>query len=225
MLELQFKPIALLSVLSIAISIICSEIILLIVNMGVSNWAAAAVFHGFIAALLLVVLALKPQLNLSNSNRLSLLDKHPSLVYLPALLVLLISLLLVIIKAETPFKYSHISSKSFVTITLIPIVEEICYRLGLSGLLSKIGGQFWGGYFSILVFTTMHGLPSIDRIFNQQVGFFLGPFLLAIVCELIFTWSKQLFPAILLHMVCNSTGVIFSWAGGYWLNVFGFLYQ
>jgi len=222
---IQLKPFALLFVLAVIIPIAGSEIILLIAHLGMTNWAAAAVFHSVLALFVFTTFALNPHLRFSKQNCLPLLEKHPSLAYLPALLVLVISVLLVLFKAETPYRFEHFSLKSFATVLLVPVVEEVCYRLGLSRLFSSIGGRIWGGYFSALVFTTMHSLPSVERIINQEIGFFFGPFLLALFCELIFGWSKQLFPAILLHMACNSTGVIFSMAGGYWLNFFRFFYH
>lgn len=221
----QTKSLVFLLIFSILISILSSELIFVIAAFGVSKWAAAAVFHGFIAVLIVFLVVFRPKLNFPKENRNRVLALYPYLPYLPAFAVFVVSLFLAFVKAETPYNYSYLSLKSLITVIFVPIVEEICYRLGLSRLFQSIGGRFWGGYFSVLVFTTMHGLPSIDRILNNQVGFFFGPFLLGIACELLFVWSKQLIPSILLHVACNSSAVVFSLAGGYWLTFFRFLYH
>ena len=222
---LNVKLIATLGALSLLIATICSEIIIFIAYLGFPEWAAAALFHTFLGIGVLFAFYFWPNLRAPMVYRHALLKRHPHLIYMPAAFVFLVSILLALWKAAPPYHEPYLSIRSVLSISLVPISEEVCYRLGLSRLLSCIGGRFWGGYFSILIFTMMHGLPSFERIYNLDVGFFLGPFLLAISCELLFAWSNRLFPAILLHMACNSTGVIFALTGGYWLDVFKIFYH
>ena len=225
MAAVQFKAIAYLCLLSILIPVLSSEAILLVARLGATEWFAAIIFHACLALGVLGCAYFMPDLFARKGEKHPILKTHPSLVYFPALLVFFVSFSLALMEAEKPYNELPLSFRSFLLIVVVPCAEELVYRLGLTQLFSRIGGRFWGAYFSVLVFAVMHGLPSLDRLLSLELGFYLGPFILAILCELLFGWSNQLFPAILLHMACNWTGVIFSWAGGYWLSVFRFLYH
>ncbi len=84
--------------------------------------------------------------------------------------------------------------------TVLPLVEEIVFRGGLSSFLRRLqGSSFWASYASALVFAFAHSifLPRGD------LTLVVGPFLLGCCCELLRAWRGALWPGILLHGVLN----------------------
>ena len=112
----------------------------------------------------------------------------------------------------------------FVTIILVPIVEEVVFRLAIGGWIRAMWNGFGGYYLSALFFGMIHATPTIGRIVEGQVGVILGPFLLALICEWLYYRTKSLLAPILFHGVCNGSVLIFMYTDPRWLDWLSFLY-
>lgn len=104
------------------------------------------------------------------------------------------------------------------TLLWIPIVEECIFRGGVGRWLRQRLGDGWGMYVSALFFATLHSAPPQNWIPP------LGPFLLAMACELIVRITGRLTPAILLHVCCNASPLLFTLLDPRWLRWLGTLY-
>lgn len=197
---------------------------------GGPSYRAAALLHSALA-LLLLCCCKKGSWQLWQHQPLKLFQQRPSLAYLPALGVAAATWLVLV--GEQGLGSEPLRSlprllvlESWQLILWVPIVEELALRVGLGSLLKRVGGRLWGGYFSMLAFTLLHSQPSLERVLAGQLSLPWGPFLLALCCELLYGWSNRIMPAILLHMACNATAVVFSWGGGeHWFQILAFLYQ
>ena len=112
----------------------------------------------------------------------------------------------------------------FVTIILVPIVEEVVFRLAIGGWIRAMWEGLGGYYLSALFFGTIHATPTIGRIVEGQVGVVLGPFLLALICEWLYYKTKSLLAPILFHGMCNGSVLIFMYTDPRWLDWLSFLY-
>jgi membrane protease YdiL (CAAX protease family) len=194
-------------------------------------WAAAAGVNSLI--LIVIVLyfrchlpkPIKPPVKWSLTPLAENLDKRPNLFFAPAFLVVIVTVL-----AATASRFfgtsesRDISGFQVAWITWIPVVEEVVFRVGLGNFLRR-RLHFWlGTYFSILAFSVVHSLPTLDRVANLEISAPLGPMVLAVFCELIYVYSGKINPAIALHSACNATVVIFSLLDARWLDWLGLLY-
>ena len=95
------------------------------------------------------------------------------------------------------------------TVSVVPIVEEIVYRAGIGARLHRFLGPEWGFYGGAVVFSVMHSLPTVDRVLSGDVGFVSGPFLLALICDLFYRGTGSLLYPMMFHGACNLTVVVF----------------
>lgn len=139
----------------------------------------------------------------------------------PLLLVLLAGicgLSRLLLPADLPRGNVPLEPYLFATVLWIPLVEECIFRGGVGRWLRHRLGDGWGPYVSALFFATLHSAPPQNWIPP------LGPFLLAIACELIVRITGRLTPAILLHACCNASPLLFALLDSRWLNWLGALY-
>lgn len=182
--------------------------------------------HTLISIAVVIIWCLKSKGSIFKALCITEMKLKYSLWFLPGLGVIIGTWLLVLLTSnEYPLVIGTLGSKQLSSIFWVPIVEELTFRVGLGFILLRLGGSIiWASYFSILIFTVMHGLPSYEDFLSGNIGFFLGPFVLAVFCEAIYRLSHKIIPCIFLHSACNSSAVIFSWGGGYWLEKLSYLY-
>lgn len=179
-------------------------------------WLGAAVINSVIA----IVVALgwrflrKPQ------------PKPAIIYYVPALVILFSSVALALSSRPPNLAWSlpSVPMRQLAWVLWIPIIEEWVFRGGLSLGLQKWLGTFTGSYLSALAFSFMHGFPTLERVFAGHMGFFLGPFILGLICDFLVIFSGSLRPAIAFHIVCNGTVIIFQWIDPRWLQWLRILY-
>jgi membrane protease YdiL (CAAX protease family) len=107
----------------------------------------------------------------------------------------------------------------------IPFVEELVFRAGIGAALQKYAPGIWGMWFSALIFAWVHTSPSLSGLLAGQMGLPLGPFFLGIICEYLRVAGGSLVPAIIFHMVCNSTVVAFTLVDPRWMDWLSWLYS
>lgn len=114
--------------------------------------------------------------------------------------------------------------QDLLALALIPLIEELVFRFGLGDQLKRFFGQFWGGYFSILLFAWVHilAIPAMD--FMQYLTVPLGPLLLGLTCEIFWQRTRNLLIPILLHIAANMTALIFHYGDPTWLERLGSFY-
>lgn len=131
----------------------------------------------------------------------------PSLWLLPGLLVNLGALFWWVgssgYKTPIPMNIEVIA-----TITLVPIVEEIFFRAGVSELWRRAAGPWLGSIASAVYFAVLHGDGDIFAA-NVLTWLPLGPFLLALCCELLYRQTKRIRVACYFHLSCNLSAVLF----------------
>lgn len=177
----------------------------------VDGWLAPAIVH----SVLIIVGYRQLSMNLA-----------PVVYYLPALGLLASYFLAVIISsfvgqpATGPLASYHLWS-----IVWIPVIEELLFRVIIGNYLRTLAGKFWGCYCSVVCFSFVHSMPTIDRIIALDIGLVIGPLLLAIVCEYLYLKSGSILPAISFHAVANSSVAIFIYYDSRWLSWLEFFYQ
>ncbi len=189
---------------------------------SVELWEAAAGLNSIIA-LVIIFLSLKksPQF----------FSGAPVISYLPGLLVFFAALLMGLLMSLGKFEMGKMSEIAtvqslFIICVIVPISEEFVFRIGLTSLTSKIGGLFWGSFFSVLVFTSLHMVSSWEELFQGNFGGNpLGPFLLGVLAEIIYRKWNNIFAAIFFHMACNLTPYIFYVTEPRWLKWLSALYN
>lgn len=150
----------------------------------------------------------------------------PLLAIAPSLIVLLGSAMLGICSAYLfPFAGSRaLDLGTWPLFTIVPLVEEVVFRGGVSTTLRQYFGVGWGAYSSALLFSVVHTMPSADRVLSGEAGVVLGPLFLGVICEWLRTRSRSLWPGIFLHGACNATPVIFTALDPRWQQWLDFLY-
>jgi membrane protease YdiL (CAAX protease family) len=117
-----------------------------------------------------------------------------------------------------------LSPEQWLFVTLIPLVEEVVFRRGIGDFLRRYGGVLWGSYLSALVFSAIHASPDLPHLVALSVGLPLGPFLLGASCEALVVVTGRLLPAILFHMACNASVLVFASLDARWLDWLSPLY-
>ena len=104
--------------------------------------------------------------------------------------------------------YSLHFSQYLLSVVLVPIAEEILFRVGLWGWLGPVsnGARI---YLTSVSFAALHSASNSWPI---------GPFLLGVLSQVILLRGGGLLTAILLHMACNATVVIFLALDPRWLD-------
>ena len=153
----------------------------------------------------------------------------PLMPWLAAPLVLGGALFLGVITRSDGLKYSLAASSDLIyaisTLTIIPLVEEIVFRGAISPLLGRFVGGSWAVWFSAIVFSMAHTIPTWGRVVGFKIGLPLGPFLLAIACDFIIRRWGRSWPAVFFHGACNGTVYVFNYVNPSWIRHFGALYM
>jgi membrane protease YdiL (CAAX protease family) len=111
------------------------------------------------------------------------------------------------------------------SLTLIPLAEEMVFRMGLTPFLSRFAGDRWGPWYSAMVFSVAHTHPTWDRVLGLKIGLPIGPFILAICCDIIVRRWRRVWPAALFHSCCNATVYVFAWLNPSWVSKLNGLYM
>jgi membrane protease YdiL (CAAX protease family) len=189
-------------------------------KLAVAPWIAILVAHTVLALLLI-----KMRKPVREGLRLR---GGPLLPWLAAPLVLVGAYLLGIITKSDGVKYSFAASSDLIyavaTLTVIPLVEEIIFRGGVSPFLTRFVGGPWAVWFAAIVFSVAHSMPTWGRIVGLKVGLPIGPFLLAVCCDFIVRRWGRIWPAVFFHGACNGTVYIFSYVNPSWIRHFSGLY-
>lgn len=176
--------------------------------LGVSGWLAILCLHAMLTLVLLTCFGgLRRQLKIGMVGLLG---------FAPATFVLVGALILAFVFPHPGEARGLSWAYLIAACTLIPFVEEVVFRGGISALLDRVQPSGWSGYFSAMVFSLAHASPSLDNWLSLKVGLPLGPFLLGLVCEYLARRTKSLLPSIAFHCACNSTVIIFNqWSPGW----------
>jgi membrane protease YdiL (CAAX protease family) len=179
----------------------------------VQKWIGSAWGGALIVNAALAVAVLLSGRRLQSQAQSVTVAKRPWLVWFPALMILTGSVLLVLIVAsvsEEPLRFAGIPVEQMWFVFVVPIVEEIVFRLGIGTVFRRLGGVFFGSWFSAFLFAFVHSQPTLQDVAILQVGLPLGPFLLGLICEALLVSSGRIWPAILFHAACNATVVVFA---------------
>jgi membrane protease YdiL (CAAX protease family) len=126
-----------------------------------------------------------------------------------------------------PYAFSGSSEIIYVlsTLTVIPLAEELVFRMGITPFISRFSGARWGPWYSAIIFSVAHTNPTLARWIGLKIGLPIGPFLLAICCDLIVRRWGRIWPATVFHAACNATVYIFGWINPSWLMKLDGLYM
>jgi membrane protease YdiL (CAAX protease family) len=132
-----------------------------------------------------------------------------TLAYIPGLLVGVTIVVLLLWRGIPNDISATLATKTFFFAALIvPMVEEVVFRLGVFRLLPAHLSPLAKVTYSALVFACAHGRYG-EQWFIPPAGLPIGPLLLGLSCGAVFALSGRLMPAILLHAVCNATGFVY----------------
>jgi len=189
-------------------------------------WIAAAVCHSLLALAIIFMLLKKNQL--SKTFTFATSGPMPTkFLYTPSMIVGISVLFALIFSSflgnSTPSKIDWKTQLAF--ILWIPVIEELVFRAGVGASLQKFAPGIWGIWFSALIFAWVHTSPTLAGLIGGQMGLPLGPFFLGLICEYLRVAGVSLVPAIIFHMVCNSTVVFFSLVDSRWMDWLSWLYS
>ena len=105
-----------------------------------------------------------------------------------------------------------------ISVTIVPLVEEVLFRGVLTPLLYKISSSGWASYFSALVFSALHTIRSPQDILDGNFGIVLGPLLLGLICEALMKLKLGIIAPICFHVAANASILVFSLLDKRWLN-------
>ena len=190
-------------------------------RLHLAPWIGVLIAHGALSAFLYLT---------TKSIRTSLtLRGGPLMPWLAAPLVLLGAWLLAMGTPRDGISYAPTGSSevmyALATLTVIPLVEEIVFRGAISPFVSRFTGPWSGVWFGALVFSMAHSNPTWNRLIAFKVGLPIGPFLLAICCDMIVRRWGRIWPAVAFHGACNATVYIFANLNPSWIRHFGGLYM
>lgn len=183
---------------------------------GTSGWLPVLCLHGLMSVFMMAFFSgIRAQLKITLSSLWA---------YIPAIAILAGSLAMAFLSPALGRTEPLGLAYMIASCSVIPVVEEIIFRGGVSAALDRVYPSSWSGYFSAMVFSVAHTTPSFDRVTSLQFGLPVGPFLLGIICEYLARRSRSLVPGIAFHCACNSTVLIFNqWSPG-WLNRLSIFY-
>jgi len=194
-------------------------------------WLGALIVNGTIAFCAILVWLRRPHWGLIPAprwHRFSLLSPGGRLMlaFAPAAAVLTLTMIMGFVSqafghAERSFRFTH---SQWIFVLVVPVVEEWSFRVGLGYFFRRLSGSLWGGYFSAMLFSMVHSLPTWSRVLDLKIGLLPGPLFLGILCEALLLMTGRVLPAIALHMACNATVIIFTVMDGRWLKWLDFLY-
>ena len=224
--QLDLKKLLLLIVIAILGGLAFGAIYLELSKFIAPIWFAAALFHTVAAIGLMIVLSRHNQLALCFSL-VSRTSTPSNLLYSPSVFIAVAVLGALVISS---FIGGRVSSTVDWTTQLafilwIPFVEELVFRAGIGAALQRYAPGVWGMWFSALIFAWVHTSPSLSGLLKGQMGLPLGPFFLGLICEYLRVAGGSLVPAVIFHMVCNSTVVAFSLVDPRWMDWLSWLYS
>ncbi len=224
--QLDFKKLLILVAVSIIVGLAFGAVYLQVAKHITPVWLAAAAFHTLLAVG--VLFFLWRQQYLTSSFTVSSPRMLPAkLLYAPSLVIVAgLAFALVIssfVGNAVPSTVDWSTQLAFVL--WIPIIEELVFRAGIGASLQRYAPGVWGIWFSALIFAWVHTAPSLSGILSGQMGLPLGPFFLGLICEYMRVAGGSLVPAIIFHMVCNSTVVFFSLFDARWMDWLSWLYS
>jgi membrane protease YdiL (CAAX protease family) len=111
-----------------------------------------------------------------------------------------------------------------VSITLVPLVEEVLFRGVLTPLLCKLSSSSWAGYFSAIVFSILHTANLPQDIAAGNFGIALGPLILGLICETFMRLKLGIVSAICFHVAANASILVFSLLDKRWLDWLSMFY-
>ena len=145
----------------------------------------------------------------NDPRAITLRQKKYSVSFVCYTIGLLIFLILgFLVKKTPPSSHNIFIFNHLILILIVPIFEEIVYRIGIGQIFRSVGGNLWGGYFSAMVFSLVHGLPTKDHMLSLQLGVFLGPLLLGAICEYTYIKTRSIIPCIIFHMLGNTAALV-----------------
>ena len=200
------------------------------------GWVRAAAFNSILAICVFLalqrgnfILGTAPDAWFLRWPLLGKINRSHLIAYIPAIIVGVGSFLLACagnaLMPDETVRKGVIPLQHIAWVFWIPVVEELVYRVAIGSLFRNVGGVFFGGYVSAMVFAFVHTMPTYDKLIAGQVGIPIGPFVLGICCESLLIVSDRVGPSIALHMACNATVPIFLWLDSRWLNWFEILYS
>jgi membrane protease YdiL (CAAX protease family) len=224
--QLDLKKLLALVVITIFIGMAFGAVYLYVAKYVMPLWLAAAAFHSVVAAGVILVYA--KQRSLSQSLSLVSLSSLPTrFLFAPSVLIGIALFFALVISAllggtvSTHFEWST----QLAFIFWIPVIEELVFRGGIGSSLQKFAPGIWGMWFSAVIFAWVHTSPSLSGLLAGHMGLPLGPFFLGLICEYLRVAGGSLVPAIVFHMVCNSTVVVFSLFDARWMDWLSWLYS
>lgn len=228
LLSISFFRILAASAFAVALSLFVGEAIDWGTKLsGLEGWQWAMAFHLLLSAAYLSLHRKR------NFRILTPLDdrfrNYRVLIYLPALFIFLGATIASQISRNL-FEFAgappHTSFSSFelASVTLIPIGEEIVYRLGCGDLFRRLVGPIWGTYFTVILFSLAHSDTSLSGWLNGGAGITLGPLLLGAAAQFLFSTFRCIGPVIALHAACNASAIIFRVIDPRWLDWLSQLY-
>lgn len=137
------------------------------------------------------------------------------LFLLPGLLVFFVVLLLVTISSDfNLLSLLKISGFSYLVVLVVPLVEELVFRIGVTGLFRGFWKNSVATSYSCLFFAFLHWDGFSFANFSLA-SFPIGPLLLALFSEALYQGSKNIYASIFFHLSCNYTSVILLNSGGF----------
>ncbi len=224
--QLDLKKLLVLIVVSIVVGLSFGAVYLQVSKLINPVWLAAATFHTVLAAG--VLFFLWQQKHLTTSFYFFSSGALPGkLLYSPSLVIVVgLAFALVISSFVGGTVASMVDWPTQLAFVLwIPIIEELVFRAGVGASLQRYAPGVWGIWFSALIFAWVHTAPSLSGLLSGQMGLPLGPFFLGLICEYLRVAGGSLVPAIIFHMVCNSTVVVFSLFDARWMDWLSWLYS
>lgn len=239
-MDITSKKLATILVLTIVLAIGLTEIYLFFGRFITEQWMAAASVNSIISIAIVLFLLLRREA-LKSEERSGHIEKISKIIgtkkwlyYAPSLAILLGALILaglslLFVQVGDGIANDNVSSSEVLIYILfvvwIPPIEEIVFRVGIGNWLRSRGGLLWGSYFSAILFSLVHGSPSIQNLLQLKIGFPLGPLILGMFNEYLYLISgKKIGPIICFHAVCNATALIFLFTDQRWLEWLGFLF-
>lgn len=195
-------------------------------------WQGIAGLNTILAGFVVIIcLGNKPQLMAlttpSKTYLSSRMYKKQYLAYIPGCAVLVGSLVLSLMTrnlfpntggsmnfAPTPLPW----------IFLIPIIEEILFRVGFGSVFALFLPPFAAIWLNSCLFAMAHSQTSLANILAGHLSLPMGPFLLGLCCGLLIRQFGTVWSAVFLHASCNSSVIIFQWLDPRWLTWLSQLY-
>ena len=208
--------------LTLSIAIAFGELYrFVIARLHVVPWVGVLIAHAGLAFLFLIIR--KP------AREALAFRAGPILPWLPGVVVLAGAYALAVYSPNDGAGYSAMGSADMAymvaTLTVIPLVEELVFRCGVSPFLSRFMNGWWSVWFAAIIFSMAHTNPTWNRLLALKVGVPFGPFILALCCDMIVRRWGRVWPAVFFHSACNGTVYIFATINPSWLKRLGGLYM